>query len=246
MPTLRLEEVLKEHIITPELTVYVERLRAKGQTFDKLDANTASDLRAIAEELKVSFFDLFTPTENLYRLKITEIIENKYSGTLKDKLKALQAELPKSKKISLPLLGIYATQILPESLLKGSDLDAICRILGTGLEELKELSDPPNQTISVESLLRKLGLTLDELAILLEIPKKFIPWISTEPRNIININPPRKLDIDIDRNRDIFESKNESFSLKKQSNNLFITREAAEFNACDTLGWLSCCQDGSC
>ena len=196
MPTLRLEEVLKEHTITPELAVYVEKLRKKGTTFDKLDADTASDLRAIAEELKVSFFDLFLPTENLYRLKIIEIIENRYSGNLRERLEALQAELPKSKKISLALLGIYATQILPASLLNGSDLRSICKILSVGLEELKELSDTPKQTISVESLLKKLGLTLDELAILLEIPKKFIPWISIAPIKIAEVNPQKGLKIE--------------------------------------------------
>jgi hypothetical protein len=241
-----LEEVLADKTISSELSVKVARLRAKGTTFDKLDANTANDLRAIAEELKVSFFDLFIPTENLYRLKIIAIIENRYSGTLREKLEALQAELPKSKKISLALLGIYATQILPESLLNGSDLRSICKILGVGLEDLKELSDTPKLTISVESLLKKLGLTLDELAILLEIPKKFIPWISTEPKDAIDINPPRKLDVDINKNRDIFESENNFFSFKKRNNNLFLTGEAVEFKVCDILPQLPCCQNGTC
>jgi hypothetical protein len=184
MPTLRLEEVLKEHTITPELAVYVERLRAKGTTFDKLDADTASDLRVIAEALKISVFDIFVPAEKLYRLKIIEYIGNRYSGNLKQQLEALQLDLPESKKISLTLLGIYATQVLPESLLKGADLKEICKILGTNLEFIKELSDQSRQTISVETILKKSGISLDELAILMEIPKKFIPWISSEPIRI--------------------------------------------------------------
>ena len=197
MPTLRLEEVLAEHTIPPQLALHVDRLRKKlqeeGTTFDKLDKRTASDLRAISEALNVSIFDLFVPVEQLYRLKIIEYISKRYSGNLKQQLEALQSDLPESKKISLALLGMYATQILPESLLKGADLKAICKILDTDLESIKELSNQSRQTISVEAILKKLGISLDELSVLMEIPKKFIPWFSSDPIRIKAPNDERNL-----------------------------------------------------
>ena len=192
MPTLRLDEVLAEHTIPPEIAVHVDRLRSKGTTLDKLDDETASDLRAIAEAVKISVFDLFVPSEQMYRLRISELVKTKYTDklNLKEQLEALLLDLSKANKISFALLGIYSTQILPETLLKGSDIKEICTLLKVTLEELKELSDAPSQTISVESLLKKLDITLDELAILLEIPKEFIPWISKDNiKEVVNTNP---------------------------------------------------------
>ena len=190
MPKLRLSEVIAEKsIIVADLSADVQeaiaRVSAQENTLDKLNAEVAKDLRVIAEAVNVSIFDLFIPAEKFYRLKIFENLnEPEYSGNQKEKLEKLFSKLPSSSKISFTLLTIYATQVLPESLLKGLDLKQICKFLDVTLEELKETSSEPSQTISVESLLISLGVNLDELSILLEVPKKFIPWISKEPRVI--------------------------------------------------------------
>jgi hypothetical protein len=185
MPKLRLSEVIAERsIIVADLSADVREtintLLAQENTLGKINKATAENLRFIAATLNVSIFDLFTPDEKFYRLKIFENLnEPEYSGTPKEKLEKLFDKLPQSNKVSFSLLSIYATQVLPESLLKGNELRVIYKILDIHLEALKEISPAPNQTISVESVLKNLGITLDELSLLLEVPKKFIPWLST-------------------------------------------------------------------
>ncbi|MCA6503121.1 MAG: hypothetical protein IM596_15685 [Pseudanabaena sp. M051S1SP2A07QC] len=179
MPTLRLEEVLKEHTITPELAVYVEKLRKKGTTFDKLDADTASDLKAIADILNILTLDLFKPVEQLYRLKIIDIAYKKYPApTCVEQLKMLHDDMKAhSVYVSFPLLCIYATQSLPLDLLSRDELRIISDFLKTDIDGLKQEASPPNQTISIEPYLKSFAITIDDLTILLTIPKEFIHWI---------------------------------------------------------------------
>jgi hypothetical protein len=194
MPKLRLSEVIAEKsIIIEDLSTDVQaaiaRVSAQEETLDKLNAEVSKDLRAISASLNVSILNLFTQAEKFYRLKIFENLnEPEYSGSPKEKLEKLLAKLPSNSKISFPLLGIYATQTLPESLLKGKDLQQICKSLNTSLKDLKDNSSAPNQTISIDSILRNLDITLDELSILLEVPKNIIPWISSEIKNSTKAN----------------------------------------------------------
>lgn len=200
MPTLRLDKVLAEEQIKIEeqpqaVKDAIARLRAKGQTFDKLDAQTASDLRAIIQAFKISLSDLFVSKEKFYRLKIIELIKDKYSdqSTLNAQLESLQRELTNNNKISFLLLSIYATQVLPESLLKGSDLKQICKTLRVKLDDLREEALPPTQTISVEAHLNNLDIKRNEFATLLDIPQKFVPWINATEIlcEIVCANPSR-------------------------------------------------------
>ena len=142
--------------------------------------------------------------------------------------------MPSSSKISFTLLTIYATQVLPESLLKGLDLKQICKFLDVTLEELKETSSEPSQTISVESLLISLGVNLDELSILLEVPKKFIPWISKEPRVINFIEP---------ESRFILPRMSDRASLFRgvdEEEGFFISEELSECLIRSFLPWFPC------
>jgi hypothetical protein len=186
MPKLRLSEVIAEQsIIVADLNTDVQEtintLLTQETTLGKIDKATAEKLRLIAKSLDVSLFDLFTSVEKFYRLKIFEYLnEPEYSGSQKENLEKLFAKLPSSSKISFNLLTLYATQILPESLLTSADLKQICKLLGITLEALKDIFDLPRQTISVESILLNQGITLDEFSLLIEVPKKFIPWISLE------------------------------------------------------------------
>jgi hypothetical protein len=241
MPTLRLYEVRLENPdqvanLPPNLKKIFDDLANINAPLTKLDDKTVLDLRAIAEALKISVFDLFAPNENLYRLKIFEVIENRYSGTLKEKLESLRSDLPESRKVSLALLGIYATQILPENLLKGLDLKEICKTLGVNLEDLKEISNPPRQTISVESILKKLGVTLDELSVLLDVPKKFIPWISIDLQKLATIEPSSRFRI---------ERRSESanwFKGIEEENGIFIASEYGCSDFCSLCTWVCCCR----
>ena len=185
MPKLRLREFIAEKSIkvadlNADIQDAINTLLTQENTLGKIDKATAKSLRLIAESLNASIFDLFTSAEKFYRLKIFENLnEPEYLGTPKEKLKKLFDKLPQPNKISFYLLGIYASQVLPENLLKGNDLRLISKILDTHIETLKEVSPAPNQTISLESVLKNLDVTLDELSLLLEVPKKFIPWLST-------------------------------------------------------------------
>lgn len=240
MPKLRLSEVIAEKsIIVADLSADVQeaiaRVSAQENTLDKLNAEVAKDLRVIAEAVNVSIFDLFIPAEKFYRLKIFENLnEPEYSGNQKEKLEKLFSKLPSSSKISFTLLTIYATQVLPESLLKGLDLKQICKFLDVTLEELKETSSEPSQTISVESLLISLGVNLDELSILLEVPKKFIPWISKEPRVINFIEP---------ESRFILPRMSDRASLFRgvdEEEGFFISEELSECLIRSFLPWFPC------
>ena len=191
MPKLRLSEVIAEKSIkvadlSEDIQKAINTLLTQENNLGKIDEKTAKDLRAIANSLDVSLFDLFIPAEKFYRLKIIEHLkESEYLGSPKEKLEKLFTKLPSSSKISFNLLTIYATQVLPESLLKRSDLKQICQFLNIRLEALKDLFYLPRQTISIESILLKLAITLDELSLLIEIPKEFIPWINLE---VIKLN----------------------------------------------------------
>ena len=240
MPKLRLSEVIAEKsIIVADLSADVQeaiaRVSAQENTLDKLNTEVAKDLRVIAEAVNVSIFDLFIPAEKFYRLKIFENLnEPEYSGNQKEKLEKLFSKLPSSSKISFTLLTIYATQVLPESLLKGLDLKQICKFLDVTLEELKETSSEPSQTISVESLLISLGVNLDELSILLEVPKKFIPWISKEPRVINFIEP---------ESRFILPRMSDRASLFRgvdEEEGFFISEELSECLIRSFLPWFPC------
>ena len=194
MPKLRLGEVITEKSIkvtdlSKDIQKAINTLLTQENNLGKIDEKTAENLRLIAQSLNVSISDLFIPAEKFYRLKIFENLNKpEYSGTPKEKLEKLFAKLPSTSKISFSLLSVYATQVLPESLLKGKDLQQICKSLNTSLEDLKDNSSAPNQTISINSILTNLDITLDELSILLEVPKNLIPWISSEIRNPIKIN----------------------------------------------------------
>lgn len=196
MPKLRLSEVITEKsIIVDDLSADVQEaintLLTRENTLGKIDKATAESLRLIAESLNVSIFDLFTPAEKFYRLKIFENLnEPKYLGSQKEKLEKLFAKLPSSSKISFNLLTIYATQVLPNNLLKGADLKEICKVLDVNLEDIKDIFNVSRQTISVESILLKLGITIDELSLLIEVPKKFIPWLSSELIQVSKISNP--------------------------------------------------------
>jgi hypothetical protein len=186
MPKLRLSEVIEEKSIdtktlNKDIRKAIKTLLAQENTLGKIDKATAEKLRLIAESLNISIFNLFTPSEKFYRLKIFEQLDDsEYLGNKKERLEKLFAKLPSSSKISFNLLAIYSTQILPESLLKSSDLKQVCKVLDVSIEDLKKEYSEPNQTISVEFILRSLDINLDGLSILLDIPKKFIPWISVE------------------------------------------------------------------
>jgi hypothetical protein len=222
MPKLRLSEVIAENSIdvdalSLDIREAITRVLVRENTLDKLNAEIAKDLRAIADSLNVSIFDLLTPAEKFYRLKIFEnLTEPEYSGSQKEKLEKLFAKLPSYSKISFTLLALYATQVLPESILKGSDL-----------KNLKEISTEPNQTISVESILISLGISLDELSMLLEIPKKFIPWISKEPKIVNVLEQERRFRIPrIDDRAFLFRG-------VEERGEFFITEELTESDMCN-------------
>jgi hypothetical protein len=233
MPKLRLSEVIAENSIdvdalSLDIREAITRVLVRENTLDKLNAEIAKDLRAIADSLNVSIFDLLTPAEKFYRLKIFEnLTEPEYSGSQKEKLEKLFAKLPSYSKISFTLLALYATQVLPESILKGSDLKQVCKVLGISVENLKEISTEPNQTISVESILISLGISLDELSMLLEIPKKFIPWISKEPKIVNVLEQERRFRIPrIDDRAFLFRG-------VEERGEFFITEELTESDMCN-------------
>jgi hypothetical protein len=186
MPKLRLSDVIDDKkvdrkVLTSEVNAAINRLLLQKNDIEKINDEIAEDLRVIAESLNVSIFDLFTPDEKFYRLKIFERLnELGYLGSPREKLEKLLSQIPQANKISFLLLGIYATQILPERLLIGTDLEVITKLLNISLANLRELSSKPQQAISVESILTSLGISLNELSILLLIPEEFIPWISFE------------------------------------------------------------------
>ena len=252
MPKLRLREFIAEKSIkvadlNADIQDAIARVSAQENTLDKLNDEVAKDLRAISESLNVSIFDLFIPAEKFYRLKMIEYLaEPEYSGTPRKKLEKLHSKLPLSSKISLSLLGVYATQILPESLLTDSALKLIAKALEVNVspESLKNIAEPPQQTISVESTLKQLGINLDELSILLEIPKKFIPWISTSPKKVATINPP-------DRIRFMARSESATFLRGvREGNDLSISEEYESNPICEWVcdeskenpvcKWLNC------
>jgi hypothetical protein len=216
MPKLRLSEVIAEKKIevaglSKDVQQAIETLLAQENTLGNIDEATAEKLRLIAKSLDVSLFDLFTSVEKFYRLKIFEYLnEPEYSGSQKENLEKLFAKLPSSSKISFNLLTIYATQVLPESLLRDSDLKQICKFLDISLEALKDVFDLPRQTISVESILLKLGITLDEFSLLIEVPKKFIPWLSLEKIKIPKVSPMQRVDFELN-GENFNETRTENF-----------------------------------
>ena len=186
MPKLRLSEVIAEKsIIIADLSADVQKaintLLTQENTLGKIDQATAESLRLIAESLNVSIFDLFTPAEKFYRIKIFEqLVEPEYSGNSRENLEKLYSKLPSSSKISLPLLAVYATQVLPQSVLTRENLQQICNIFSITESDIQEEASPPKQTISVDLLLKRFDLTIDDLSIILEIPKKYIVWLNSE------------------------------------------------------------------
>jgi hypothetical protein len=188
MPKLRLSKVISDKQIdrkslSSEVNAAINSLLPLENNIEKINVEIAKELRAIAESLNVSVFDLFIPAEKFYRLNIFDYLnEPEYSGSSKEKLKQLYSKLPNvPNKISFSLLAIYATQVLPERLLKDSDLETVGTLLKKNWRDFKqELPLPPRQTISVDSILIRLGINIDELAVILDIPKELIPWINQE------------------------------------------------------------------
>jgi hypothetical protein len=186
MPKFRLSEVIAEKGIkvadlSADIQKVIKALLTQENTLSKIDQPTAESLRLIAESLNISIFDLFTPAEKFYRIKIFEqLVEPEYSGNSKENLEKLYSKLPSSSRITFPLLAVYATQVLPQSILTKENLKQICNIFSISESDIKEESSPPKQTISVDLLLKSLDLTIDDLSIILEIPKKYIVWLNNE------------------------------------------------------------------
>lgn len=196
MPKLRLNQVLADkQIEVDKLSEDVQNAIAslrnqntnpnetKGDIIiAKIDDQISKEVKEIAEALNISIFDLFVPSEKFYRLKIIERLQSlNYSGTPEEQLGTLYTRLKETSQISFALLIAYATQVFPDNLIKEVELKRICEILEISLEELKDVFNLNRKTISVESILVRLGITLDDLELLMDIPKRFIPWLSSDP-----------------------------------------------------------------
>ena len=204
MPTLRLEEVLKENQInleeqSQEIQSAISRLlRTEDQPFDKLDVELANDLRVVAGALRISVFKLFQVTPKVgYRLRILEELDRKFpeDESYGDKIERLHREInfsdtsiPSDNQssrtpVTLSILVFYATQVLPESILEQQEfrkkyLDPICQALDVTLGNLKEKSKITELTLNYLTISQayKTGTSVDDLALLTDIPAPLLIW----------------------------------------------------------------------
>lgn len=198
MPTLRLDEVKLENPdqvanLPPNLKKIFDDLANINAPLTKLDDKTVLDLRAIAEALKISVFDLFSSNEKLYRLKIIEELSKKFPDQKSDEnlIEGLHKEILKSiNDFPVSILIFYATQSLPKSILENQEyvqkyIEPICKALGNvAHSSLEEEVNTNGLTLDsfILSKVYELKISIDDISSLTRIPISLLVWLKAPPK----------------------------------------------------------------
>ncbi|BBD61265.1 hypothetical protein NIES2109_40930 [Nostoc sp. HK-01] len=145
-------------------------------TIENITEDTFVNLRKIAARLNLPVLDLVQPIANqlAFKFKISEMAKTK-GLTLE--------ELSEKSRIQPAIIEFYNTQAICQQTLTNplcqTHLGKITEVLNCSLEELQFSEELPPTYFRLEEIAKEKGLTLDELSLLIELPKGFVDLIAT-------------------------------------------------------------------
>lgn len=192
MPTLRIQKFLSDRGTTvSELSLLTEieekTLERYAQEGVEINPTTAKHLRKIASKLDIPPAKLIEPVKKEVgrHLKILKALESsQHQGLSFNRLSELA-------KVHPSMLLLYSTQVLLgkkwEEPQTQTDVSAIASALGTSVEDLIVLKDPPTTGVRVSDFLEEKGLTIQEFSLINDIPESAVNFIASEPIDLVEL-----------------------------------------------------------
>lgn len=150
----------------------------ESSNIENITAENAEQLRKKAATLGVSVLDLLSPTAKkvAFNLKIIETAKNQ-NLTLE--------ELSKRSGVDPAIVAFYSTQAISREKLAEPRfqeyLNRISQTLNSPIPDLQVLADLPKTKLLIEDIAQEKGISLQEMAILLDLPSDFLDLVATQP-----------------------------------------------------------------
>ncbi|NET01025.1 MAG: hypothetical protein F6K61_10710 [Sphaerospermopsis sp. SIO1G1] len=194
MVKLRIQEIAESKGISLEeldqLTGFTTQILTKpgisgnfleSSNIENITPENAANLRKKADKLGVSVLDLISSTNRKSAVKL-KILE-----TAKNQNLSLQ-ELSNQSGVHPAIIAFYSTQAISREKLTEPRfqeyLSQISSSLNTSTEELQVLADLPGTKLLIEDKAKEKGITLPEMAVLINLPNDFIDLMATHPVDI--------------------------------------------------------------
>jgi transcriptional regulator with XRE-family HTH domain len=150
----------------------------ESSNIENITLENAKQLRKKAATLGVSVLDLISPTAKkvAFNLKIIETAKNQ-NLNLED--------LSKLSGVDPAIVAFYSTQALSREKLAEPRfqeyLNRISETLNSSIQDLQVLADLPKTKLLIEDIAQEKGITLQEMAVLMDVPSDFIDLVATQP-----------------------------------------------------------------
>jgi hypothetical protein len=150
----------------------------ESSNIENITLENAKQLRKKAATLGVSVLDLISPTAKkvAFNLKIIETAKNQ-NLNLED--------LSKLSGVDPAIVAFYSTQAISREKLAEPRfqeyLNRISETLNSSIQDLQVLADLPKTKLLIEDIAQEKGITLQEMAVLMDVPSDFLDLVATQP-----------------------------------------------------------------